>query len=452
MSSAAVPDLFGALFGDDETTSCLSDRARLQAMLDVEAALADAEAELGVVPRSSVAAIRGAARAELYDAAAIAADARQAGNLAIPLVRALTRQGAASDPDAARYVHWGATSQDIIDTALVLQLRAAVAPIVAHLLAAERAAARLARTYVATPMAGRTWLQQATPITFGLKAAGWLDALDRQRLALATALEHASVLQFGGASGTLASLGDQGSAVAARLAAMLELQAPDIPWHAHRDRLARLACALGIVCGVLGKIARDIALLSQTEIGEVAEAQGGGSSTMPNKQNPVRASVALAAAARAPGLVATMLVAMPQEHERGLGGWQAEWPVLPELVALTAGAARAIAEALTTLQVRPERMRANLEATRGLAQAEAVSMTLARSMGRRDAHARVEEASRRAVADDISLAEALAADAEVTRHLSPDQIERRLEPASYLGEARTFVERVLARVAGVVNA
>jgi len=446
-----APDLFGALFGDDEAASHLSDRARLQAMLDVEAALADAEAELGIVPRSCATPIRSAARADLYDIAAIAGEAAAAGNLAIPLVRHLTRHVAASDPDAARYVHWGATSQDIIDTGLVLQLRAAVPVVLRSLTRAEAAAARLAREHIATPMAGRTWLQQATPITFGLKSAGWLDALHRQRLAIDAALQEASVLQLGGASGTLASLGEHGAAVSARLAGMLGLALPDIPWHAQRDRLAQLACALGVACGVLGKIGRDIGLLAQTEVGEAAEAQGGGSSTMPQKQNPVQASVAVAASVRAPGLVATMLAAMPQEHERGLGGWQAEWTVLPELVLVTAGASRAVADALVTLQVNPTRMRANLDATRGLALAEAVTMALAGSMGKREAHARVEEASRRAIAGRLSLAEALAGDAEVARYMTRDEIDRRLQPESYLGEARTFVERVLARVAGAVN-
>jgi 3-carboxy-cis,cis-muconate cycloisomerase len=451
MSSPGGPHLFSALFGDDEAASHLSDRARLQAMLDVEAALADAEAELGIVPRSCATPIRSAARADLYDVAALASEAAASGNLAIPLVRHLTRHVAASDPDAARYVHWGATSQDIIDTGLVLQLRAAVPVVLRSLVRAEAAAARLAREHIATPMAGRTWLQQATPVTFGLKAAGWLDALDRQRLAIDAALQAASVVQLGGASGTLASLGDRGAAVAERLAALLDLQAPDIPWHAQRDRLVRLACALGTACGVLGKIGRDVGLLSQTEVGEAAEAQGGGSSTMPQKQNPVLASVALAASVRAPGLVATMLTAMPQEHERGLGGWQAEWIVLPELVLVTAGAARAVADALATLQVHPDRMRANLDATRGLALAEAVTMALAASMGKREAHARVEEASRRATAGGSSLADALAADPEVARHMTRDEIAHRLEPASYLGEARTFVERVLARAAHVTS-
>jgi 3-carboxy-cis,cis-muconate cycloisomerase len=438
--------LFGPLFGDEDVAAHLSDRVRLQAMLDVEAALADAEAQVGMVPRSCVASIRNAARAGLYDAGAIAAEAAEAGNVAIPLVRHLTRHVAAADPDAARYVHWGATSQDIIDTGFVLQLRAAVPVVLGHIERAQAAAARHAREHIATVMIGRTWLQQATPITFGLKAAGWLDSLDRQRAAIAAALEGASVVQFGGAAGTLASLGDQGPAVAAQLAATLGLATTDIPWHASRDRFARVACALGVACGTFGKIARDVALLAQTEVGEAAEAKGGGSSTMPHKQNPVGASVAIAASLRAPGLVATMLAAMPQEHERGLGGWPAEWEVLPELLLVTAGAARALAGALDTLRIDPARMRSNLDVTGGLIFAEAVTMTLARRIGKAEAHRRVEEASRRAVRERVTLGDALAADPEVARHLTRDEIDRHLTPEAYLGAARTFVERVLARL------
>src|SRR5438105_11841597 len=331
----------------------------LQAMLDVEAALAEAEAELGIIPRAAVEPIRSAARAERYDFEAMATEAAADGVLTIALVRHLTKQVETIDRDAARYVHWGATSQDILDTAYVLQLQRAVPGILADLDRAAAAAAAHARRHVDTPMAGRTWLQQSTPITFGVKAAGWLDALGRQRAALAAALEDVRVLQFGGASGTLASLGERGLDVADRLASRLGLAVPDIPWHSHRDRFARCACALGVTCGTLGKIARDVALLAQTEVGEAAEGKGGHSSAMPHKQNPVNASVVLAAAVRAPGLVATMLAAMPQEHERGLGGWQAEWPTLPELVSLTAGAARAAATMLEGLVVNETRMRQN---------------------------------------------------------------------------------------------
>jgi 3-carboxy-cis,cis-muconate cycloisomerase len=424
-----------------------SPEARLQAMLDVEAALAEAEASLGVIPATAATAIRTAARVSLYDSAAIAAEARHAGNLAIPLVRHLIERVAEDDAEAARYVHWGATSQDIIDTALVLQLRASVPSIVRDLQRAAQAAAGHARRHVDTLMPGRTWLQQATPTTFGLKAAGWLDALVRVQHTLESALTHALALQFGGASGTLAALGSRGLAVAEALGARLKLSVPVLPWHAHRDRLAGLACALGVATGTLGKIARDLALLAQTEVAEAHERpeDAGGSSTMPHKRNPVRPAVALAAAVRAPGLVATILSAMPQEHERGLGGWQAEWDTIPELVGAAADAARAVAEALEGLVVDPARMRANLDITRGLVLAEAVVMRLAPRIGRKEAHERVEAACRRVLADGRSLADVLAEDPAVTAVLDRAAIDAALSPEHYLGCARTFVENALGR-------
>jgi 3-carboxy-cis,cis-muconate cycloisomerase len=430
-----------------DLTRGFSTDAWLQAMLDVEAALAEAEGALHVIPASAAGAIRAAARVGLYDTAAIAAEARRAGNLAIPLVHHLTKRVAANDAEAARYVHWGATSQDIIDTALVLQLRASVPVITRDLQRAAEAAAGHARRHVDTLMPGRTWLQQATPTTFGLKAAGWLDAMVRVQRALDSALTHALVLQFGGGSGTLAALGSRGLAVAEALGARLKLSVPMLPWHAHRDRLAGLACALGVATGALGKIARDLALLAQTEVGEAHERpeEAGGSSTMPHKRNPVRAAVALAAAVRAPGLVATILSAMPQEHERGLGGWQAEWDAMPELVEVTADAARAVAEALEGLVVDAARMRANLDITRGLVMAEAVVMRLAPKLGKQEAHALVEAACRRVLAEGRSLAEVLSEDPAVTAVLDRAAIDAALSPEHYLGCARTFVENALGR-------
>jgi len=400
------------------------------------------------VPAGCVAPIRVAASAGLYDHAAMAVEAAHAGNPVIPVVRHLTARVAATDPDAARYVHWGATSQDILDTALVLQLRATVPTILDQVERAAASAADLARRYADTPLAGRTWLQQATPTTFGLKAAGWLDALGRTRRRLQTGLDKALVLQFGGASGTLASLGSHGLAVADALAAQLDLQTPDTPWHTHRDRLAELACALGVASGTAGKIARDLSLLAQTEVGEAWERSvdgRGDSSTMPQKRNPVGASVALAAAARAPGLVATVLGAMVQEHERGLGGWQAEWDALPDLVLVVAGGVRALADALDGLVVDPERMRANVEATGGMLLAEAVAMALATPLGKAEAHACVEAACRRAAAEHRRLADVLVEDPVVARYLDRAEIDRRLVPEHYLGSARAFIERVLSR-------
>ena len=417
-------------------------------MLDVEAALAEVEAELGIIPRAAVQPIRSAAHAERYDFKTIAAEAEADGVLTIPLVRHLTKQVESIDRDAARYVHWGATSQDILDTAHVLLLQRTVPRILADLERAAAAAAGHARRHVDTPMAGRTLLQQSTPITFGVKAAGWLDALARQRTAVAAALEDARVLQFGGASGTLASLGDRGLEVAERLASRLGLALPDIPWHAHRDRFARFACALGVTCGTLGKIARDVSLLAQTEVGEAAEGKGGHSSAMPHKQNPVNAAAVLAAAVRAPGLVATMLAAMPQEHERAVGGWQAEWPTLPELVSLTAGAAHAAAAMLEGLVVNEARMRENLQMTHGLIASEAIAMALAVHVGRSEAHRLIEAAARRVRDSGGTLGDALAADPAVTRYLSRPEIDRHLAPERYVGAVRALVDRVVRRSAG----
>jgi 3-carboxy-cis,cis-muconate cycloisomerase len=416
-------------------------------MLDVEAALAEAEASAGIIPREAVTAIHAAAKAELYDIAALESEAERAGNLAIPLVRQLTSRVAASAPEMAQYVHWGATSQDIIDTALVLQLRAAVPVIAQDLKRAADAAATHAERHAKTTMAGRTWLQQATPITFGLKAAGWCDALDRASARLDERLNDASVIQFGGASGTLAALGNQGPAIAASLGNVLHLSVPAIPWHAHRDRLAALACAIGVATGTAGKIGRDLGLLAQTEVGEAHEpaSNAGGSSTMPHKRNPVRASVIVAAAVRAPGLVATILSSMLQEHERGLGGWQAEWHAIPDLVNTAGDAARALADALDALVVDPARMRVNVNLTGGLTQSEAVSMGLAQTVGKHEAHTIIERAAALASDEHRSFSDVLAAEPAVARALSRTDLDQLLSPDAYLGSAETFITNVLAR-------
>ena len=421
---------------------------RVQTMLDVEVALADALAEVGVIPVLSVPPIRAAARVEFYDVPALEAAAESAGNLLIPLVQALRRLVAEADVSAAGHVHWGATSQDVIDTALVLYLRDAVAAVLAALDRAADGAADLARRHADTPMAGRTWLQQATPTSFGAKAAGWLDGLGGARARLATSLDDALVVQLGGATGTLSSLGPAGPAVAAALAARLALRVPDMPWHTERGRLVAVACALGMACGTLGKIGRDLALLAQTEVGEVAEPAAAGrgtSSSMPHKRNPVAAAVAVAAAIQAPGLVATMLAAMPQEHERALGGWQAEWDTLPALVDLAARSSSAMADVLPQLVVHEDRMRANLDADGGVARAEGLVAALAPRIGRGDALALVDRACAAAGAQGRSLAEVAAAEPRIRNLLEPAAIERALAPGGFVASNRMFVDRVLAR-------
>ena len=438
--------LYSQLFGDPAIAEHFSETATLQAMLDVEVALAEACGSAGLVPSRCLTAIKAAGNARDYDLAAIRRETAQAGNAAIPLVRALTEKVAARDAEASRYVHIGATSQDVIDTALVLALRNALPHIIAEITRAESAAARHASAHRDTPIAGRTWLQQATPTTFGVKAAGWLDALGRGRSPIEQRASEMFVLQFGGASGTLSSIGPAARAVSEDLGKRLGLAVPDIPWHAHRDRQARLACALAVLTGTLGKIATDLVLLGQTEVGEAVEqrSSGGGSSAMPHKHNPVSAAVALAAAVRVPGLVASLLGGMLNPHERGIGGWQAEWEVMPELVVLVAGAARSIADALDHLVVDPGRMAANLALTGGLTQSESVVAALTPHLGRPEAYRVVQAACDRAIAERRPLGQILENDPVVSRALSKDAIARCLTPAENVGDAGGMVDRVLA--------
>jgi 3-carboxy-cis,cis-muconate cycloisomerase len=436
------------LFTTGEMRAVFSDHGRLQGILDFEAALATAEARCGIIPQSAAPIIASQCRAELFDLEALARAAALAGNPAIPVVKELTARVAVADAEAEHYVHWGATSQDAMDTGLVLQLRAALDFIETALACSSGELRRLARAHQLTPLAGRTWLQHATPTTFGLKAAGWFSAIERHRARLQTMRPRVLVLQFGGAVGTLASLGERGLDVAEGLANELKLALPDVPWHSQRDRLAEVATSLGLVVGSLGKIARDISLMTQTEVSEVFEpfAPGrGGSSTMPHKRNPVGCSVVLAAATRVPALVGVVLSAMVQEHERGLGGWQAEWDTLPEICMLTAGAIEHALHVVTGLEIDADRMSANLEATHGLIFAEAVSMTLAVKIGRQAAHDLVEHACRNAIEQERPLSEVLADDARVRAHLSRTDLAKLFDPTAYLGLAGRFVDRALAR-------
>jgi 3-carboxy-cis,cis-muconate cycloisomerase len=383
----------------------------------------------------------------LFDVAELARAAKLAGNVAIPLLKALTGLVAQTDKDAARYVHWGATSQDAIDTGWVLQLRKALKIIAGDLDRLAAALAALATKHRSTIIVGRTWMQQALPTTFGAKVAGWLDAIDRHRGRLRETLRRAVVLQFGGAVGTLAALGARGAEVAKHLAEELRLGLPEIPWHSHRDRVAEVATTLGLCVGTLGKIAKDISLHSQTEVAEVfepAEKGRGGSSTMPHKRNPVASAVVLSAAVRVPGLVSTMLTAMAREYERGLGGWHAEWETLPEIVSLSAGALHQMAEIVPKLEIDAERMRENLKATRGLIFAEAVTMALAEKMGKAAAHEVVEEACAQARQEKRQLRDVIVGDRRATEHLSAGELERLFDARKYLGLAEVFVDRVVA--------
>lgn len=438
--------LLDPLFTTDRMREIFSDAGRLQRMLDFEAALARALAHAGVAPQSSVAPIEAHCKSKLFSHDAIARAAALAGNLAIPLIKELTALVAKSDDKAAGFVHFGTTSQDVIDTGMVLQLRDAFNDTERELARLSVVLQRLAESHKRTQLAGRTWLQQASPVTLGLKFAGWLDAVERHREHLAETRRRAEVLQFGGAVGTLAALGNDGSRVADALASELKLTLPDVPWHAHRDRFAEVATIYGLMAGTLGKIARDISLMSQTEIGELAEpaAPGrGGSSTLPHKRNPVGCSVILSAAIRVPPLVSTMLAAMPQEHERGLGGWHAEWETLPEICMLTGGALALLVQVLDGLEIDEDAMARNLNATNGLLMAEAVAIALAKKIGRMKAHQLVERVSHNVIDSGKSFRDALIAEKEISQHLSAEDIIGLLDPANYTGAAQMMIDRVL---------
>jgi 3-carboxy-cis,cis-muconate cycloisomerase len=439
--------LFDTYFTQPAMRAIFSDSGRVQGMLDFEAALARAEARAGLIPASAVAPIEAACQAELYDFAALSVAIATAGNSAIPLVKALGKQVAARSTEAERYVHLGATSQDAMDTGLVLQLRAAIELLEADLASLAARLAEQAERHAEVPLAGRTWLQHATPVTLGMKIAGWLGAITRHRQRLAELKPRLLSLQFGGASGSLAALGEHAWPVAEALADELGLSLPEQPWHTQRDRLVEFAALLGMLAGSLGKLGRDLSLLMQTEAGEVFElaAPGkGGSSTMPHKRNPVGAAVLIGAATRAPGLVATMLAAMPQEHERSLGLWHAEWETLPELCCLVSGALQQALQLVPGLEVDAARMRANLDLTRGLVLAEAVSIALAQRIGRDAAHHLLEQCCKQAVKEGAHLRAVLGANAEVTAHLSAAELDQLLDPAHYLGQARRWVARALA--------
>jgi 3-carboxy-cis,cis-muconate cycloisomerase len=447
LSEKQTARLLDPLFTTDAMGEIFSDRRRLQAMFDFEAALARALARAGIAPAASVQPIVAQCTADHFSLDVLAREAALAGNLAIPLVKALTAAVAKSDAKAAGFLHWGATSQDAIDTGLVLQLRDALDLLQRELLQFSATLARVAEKHRATLLAGRTWLQQASPVTLGLKIAGWLDAIHRHQARIAHARNEVLTLQFGGAVGTLPALGEKGPAVAAALASDLKLKVPSIPWHTHRDRFAEVATALGLLVGTLGKIARDISLLAQTEIGEVlepAESGRGGSSTLPHKRNPVGSAVALAAAIRVPALVSVMLTAMVQEHERGLGGWHAEWETLPEIFLLAAGALAHMAHVVDGLEVYDEHMTHNLGATHGLILSEAIAIALARHIGRSPAHQVVEHAAHRALESGRPLRDLLLEDQEVRAHLSPAEIDALLDPKNYTGSAASMIQQVLA--------
>src|SRR3954462_1843714 len=442
--STSLSPLLAPMLSSAAMRAVCDDAATLQNMLDFEAALARAEAALGVIPASAAGPITNACRAESFDLAALADAATRSGNLAIPLVKALTANVAKADAEAARYVHWGATSQDVIDTGTMLGLRAGIDALLTDINRAIAGFAGLARQHRHTPVVARTWLQHALPMPFGLKLAEYAAALHRSKLRLQRLRSETLALQFGGAAGTLAALGDNGLKVAEGLAQELKLPLPDAPWHTHRDRIAEAASVFAIIAGTCGKIARDISLMMQTDVGEAFEPSGegrGGSSTMPHKRNPVAAASVLAAATMAPNLAATIFAAQVQDHERSAGPWHAEWPTLPTLMLVTSGALAAIVDIAEGLEVDTGRMHRNLDSTGGLVMAEAVTMALAQKVGRSEAHHLVEAASKKAVAGKQDFREVLASDPKVIAHLDAQKLKSLFEPMAYQGASQTLIDR-----------
>jgi 3-carboxy-cis,cis-muconate cycloisomerase len=429
-------------FTTPQMTAIFSAEARVQRMLDFEAALAKAEARAGVIPAESADAIASKCRAPLFDISTMEEEAAAAGTHAIPLVHMLTEL---VDEGARGFVHWGATSQDVVDTALMLQAHDAVHLLVEQLSAVGAECLSLAERHRRTPMAGRTLLQHGTPITFGLKAAHWLALTTRQIHRLRELHDEDIVVQFGGAVGTLAALGDAGTLVASNLAEELGLPLPDMPWHTDRDRVAELVATTGIVSGSMAKVATDVALLTQTEVGEVAEGgAGGGSSTMPQKRNPIDAIMAVAAARLAFGTVPVVFNAMVQEHERSVGGWQSEWVAVPDAFSFTAGAVERVRSLLANIQVNTKRMRVNLDLTRGQIAAEALMMALAPRMGKHEAYRVVAAACSRADEEKSDLRSVVAREDFVRDVLTPQELDRVFDPLFYLGSADAFISSAVA--------
>jgi 3-carboxy-cis,cis-muconate cycloisomerase len=440
--------LFGPSLSTDLMLVTVSDRAWVAAILEVEAALARAESRIGLIPAKAADDITMHCRVDEFDVVQLGKAAVRSANPVIPLVNALR---AAVSKDAAPYVHRGATSQDVLDTAMMLIARRGLDLILADLERAAASAAALADQHRATMMAARTLLQQALPTTFGLKAAGWLMAIVDARSDLMRVRRTRVAMQFGGAAGTMAALSDRGLDVARELATELALPEPILPWHTARARVVELATALGIATGVAGKVALDVVLLAQTEVGEVSEravAGYGTSSALPQKHNPVAAIEILAAVRGINAQVASLQGAMLAEHERAAGAWQAEWPAVAETLRLAGGAIFRLASLLAGLQVDPERMRRNLDLSGGRIMAEHVVMLLGERIDPIMARALVDTAVSRAATSERPFADVLREDKTIGAHLNERELAAALDPAGYLGVAEALIDRALAAYRG----
>ncbi|SDP92127.1 3-carboxy-cis,cis-muconate cycloisomerase [Actinopolyspora xinjiangensis] len=441
MRSETATGLFTPTFVTERFGESAGARAWLAAMLEFESALVLAQADVGLIPTRAAEEISRRCVVEEFDIDSIARRAAESATPVIPLVKDLTDR---VDAEAARYVHRGATSQDVVDTAAMLVARDALRLSLDELRVVAGECARLAEEHRNTLMTGRTLLQQALPTTFGRKAAGWLTAVVEAAEGLDRVRSDRLAVQFGGPVGTLATLGSHGTRVAAALAGRLGLAEPTLPWHTDRTRVAELATSLGTVAGTLGNIALDIELGAQTEVGEFTEGRSGGSSAMPHKRNPVRAVRVTAAARRVPGLVASLLSAVPQEHERAAGAWQSEWEPFGELLRLVGSAASTTGEMLGELRVDEDRMRSNLELSGGLLLAERVSTALSEHIGPGRAAELVSELSGRVTRNGTTLRAELLVDETTRAVLSEREVVELTEPGDYLGSADEFVDRALA--------
>ena len=433
---------FATLYVPDDLGDAVSGRAWLGAMLEAERALARAGSLAGAVPTEAATAIAGACDVDAFDWEALLREGRSVGNPAEPLVRALVER---VGEETGRYVHLGATSQDIVDTAAMLVARRSLGLVLADLGRVADATASLARTYRDTPTAGRTMLQHAVPTTFGLKAAGWLVAVLDAGTRLSRVRAEGLAAQLGGAAGTLAALGDSALDVSAHYSRELDLPEATVPWHTNRVRVAELGASLALVCGVASKVGLDLELLAQTEVGEVRFAgHGGGSSAMPQKRNPVDAMWARAAGELGRAHASVLIKAPAGEHERAAGAWQAEWDAISGALAATGGAVAALVRGFDGLEVDTARMRANLDITGGAVVSERLALVLTERIGRTAARELVRDASARAVAGGSTLAEAMA---QVDTGLSGTELEALLDPTTYLGASGALVDRALARYA-----
>ncbi|WP_373551224.1 3-carboxy-cis,cis-muconate cycloisomerase [Haliscomenobacter sp.] len=441
-----MESLFESLFYKAEVNALFSTEAYLSAMLRFEAALALAQAEQGMIPKAAADSITQCCILDHIDIPSLIPAVGLAGNPNIPLIKQLTAAVKKFDPEAAKYVHLGATSQDVIDTALILQVKAALLLIQKDLERLLNQLRQLAETHRHSIMAGRSFLQHARPVTFGFKVAIWMDGLIRSAQRIEQLLQHNLVVQFGGAVGTLAGFGEKALPLALTLAQKLDLVLPPISWHTQRDRLLEVASTLGILTGNLGKIAKDISLLMQTEVAEVFEPCGagkGGSSTMPHKRNPVGCVAILAAAQRSPALIATLFQSLPQDHERATGLWHAEWLPLVELCKITAGALQQALNMTDGLEVDTQRMLQNLELTNGLIYAENLSLALAEKMGKAAAHEHVEGLCKQVAQTQTHLKILATADPVVGKHLSSTIIEQLFDPVNSLGDCDRLIDAVL---------